>query len=77
VVVLGVMSSKKRELDDKAEIIARLNEAAKYCPKGLLSYFSFFFFFKLILLMLFYRFGSIVSFSPMRIQLDSGRKRAV
>ncbi|RDI87823.1 hypothetical protein Vi05172_g2455 [Venturia inaequalis] len=35
VVVLGLMSSKKRELDDREEIIKRLNEAAKYCPKGL------------------------------------------
>jgi len=35
VVVLGLMSSKKRELDNKEEIIKRLNEAAKYCPKGL------------------------------------------
>ncbi|TPX17629.1 uncharacterized protein E0L32_012074 [Thyridium curvatum] len=35
VVVLGVMSSKKADLDDKAEIVNRLNEAAKFCPKGL------------------------------------------
>ncbi|KAK1767490.1 methionine synthase-like protein [Phialemonium atrogriseum] len=35
IVVLGVMSSKKAELDDKADIIRRLNEAAKYCPRGL------------------------------------------
>jgi 5-methyltetrahydropteroyltriglutamate--homocysteine methyltransferase len=35
VVVLGVMNSKKAELDDKEEIIGRLKEAAKYCPKGL------------------------------------------
>lgn len=35
VVVLGVMSSKKNTLDDKSEIIARLHEAAKLCPKGL------------------------------------------
>lgn len=35
IVVLGVMSSKKRELDDKADIVRRLNEAAKYCPRGL------------------------------------------
>ncbi|KAL2256813.1 hypothetical protein VTK26DRAFT_1079 [Humicola hyalothermophila] len=34
-VVLGVMSSKKAELDDKADIVKRLNEAAKYCPRGL------------------------------------------
>ena len=35
VVVLGLMSSKKRELDSKDEIIKRLHEAAKFCPKGL------------------------------------------
>ena len=35
VVVLGLMSSKKRELDDKAQIVQRLEEAAKYCPRGL------------------------------------------
>ena len=35
VVVLGVMSSKKNTLDDKTEIIKRLHEAAKVCPKGL------------------------------------------
>lgn len=35
VVVLGVMSSKKAELDDKESIIKRLREAATYCPKGL------------------------------------------
>ncbi|KAL2186551.1 methionine synthase-like protein [Thermothelomyces heterothallicus CBS 203.75] len=34
-VVLGVMSSKKAELDDKDAIIRRLNEAAKFCPRGL------------------------------------------
>lgn len=34
-VVLGVMSSKKKELDDKADIIKRLKEAATFCPKGL------------------------------------------
>lgn len=34
-VVLGVMSSKKKELDEKAEIIRRLKEAATFCPKGL------------------------------------------
>ena len=34
-VVLGVMSSKKADLDDKADIVRRLNEAAKYCPRGL------------------------------------------
>lgn len=35
VVVLGVMSSKTPALDDKAEIVRRLHEAAAYCPKGL------------------------------------------
>ncbi|KAL2266747.1 hypothetical protein VTJ83DRAFT_6099 [Remersonia thermophila] len=35
VVVLGVMSSKKAELDDKDEVIRRLKEAATYCPRGL------------------------------------------
>lgn len=35
IVVLGVMSSKTPKLDDKAEIIRRLKEAASYCPKGL------------------------------------------
>lgn len=35
IVVLGVMNSKKAELDNKEEIIGRLKEAAKYCPKGL------------------------------------------
>lgn len=35
IVVLGVMTSKKADLEDKAEIIGRLNEAAKFCPKGL------------------------------------------
>jgi 5-methyltetrahydropteroyltriglutamate--homocysteine methyltransferase len=34
-VVLGLMTSKKPELDDKAQIIQRLHEAAKFCPKGL------------------------------------------
>ena len=34
-VVLGVMSSKKAELDDKEAMIRRLNEAAKFCPRGL------------------------------------------
>ena len=34
-VVLGVMSSKKAELDDKADIIRRLKEAAEFCPRGL------------------------------------------
>ena len=35
IVVLGVMSSKKAALDDKADIIKRLKEAAEFCPKGL------------------------------------------
>jgi 5-methyltetrahydropteroyltriglutamate--homocysteine methyltransferase len=34
-VVLGVMSSKKAELDDKEDIVKRLNEAAQFCPRGL------------------------------------------
>ncbi|KAI1821696.1 hypothetical protein F4861DRAFT_444691 [Xylaria intraflava] len=34
-VVLGVMSSKKAELDDRAQIVSRLHEAAKFCPRGL------------------------------------------
>ncbi|EGS22396.1 uncharacterized protein CTHT_0019270 [Thermochaetoides thermophila DSM 1495] len=35
IVVLGVMSSKKAELDNKEEIIKRLKEAASFCPRGL------------------------------------------
>jgi 5-methyltetrahydropteroyltriglutamate--homocysteine methyltransferase len=35
IVVLGVMSSKKAALDDKADIIKRLREAAEFCPRGL------------------------------------------
>lgn len=35
VVVVGVMSSKKAELDDKQAIIKRLHEAASHVPKGL------------------------------------------
>ncbi|EHA53435.1 hypothetical protein MCOR27_006022 [Pyricularia oryzae] len=35
IVVLGVMSSKKAELDDREEIVRRLNEAASYCPRGI------------------------------------------
>lgn len=35
IVVLGVMSSKTPALDNKADIIARVKEAASYCPKGL------------------------------------------
>ncbi|KAI8624578.1 hypothetical protein F5Y19DRAFT_308283 [Xylariaceae sp. FL1651] len=34
VVVLGVMTSKKAALDDRAEIIGRLREAATFCPGG-------------------------------------------
>ena len=34
-VVLGVMSSKKAELDDKEDIVRRLKEAATFCPRGL------------------------------------------
>jgi len=49
VVVLGVMSSKKRESDDKEEIIKRLHEAAKYCPKGLLDH-SYYYGLKLLML---------------------------
>lgn len=35
VVVIGLMSSKKNSLDDKAEIIDRLKQAAEVTPKGL------------------------------------------
>jgi 5-methyltetrahydropteroyltriglutamate--homocysteine methyltransferase len=35
VVVLGVMGSKKPELDDREEIVRRLKEAAGYCGLGL------------------------------------------
>jgi 5-methyltetrahydropteroyltriglutamate--homocysteine methyltransferase len=35
VVVVGLMSSKKATLDDKATIINRLHGAAKFCSKGL------------------------------------------
>jgi 5-methyltetrahydropteroyltriglutamate--homocysteine methyltransferase len=35
IVVVGVMSSKKAALDDKDQIVQRLNEAAKFCPRGL------------------------------------------
>jgi 5-methyltetrahydropteroyltriglutamate--homocysteine methyltransferase len=35
IVVLGVMSSKKAELDDKEEVVRRLKEAATFCPRGL------------------------------------------
>lgn len=35
IVVLGVMTSKTGQLDDKEAMVKRLNEAAKYCKKGL------------------------------------------
>ncbi|KIW79509.1 hypothetical protein Z517_06121 [Fonsecaea pedrosoi CBS 271.37] len=35
VVVLGVMTSKKGDLDDKDAMVQRLREAAKYCPGGI------------------------------------------
>jgi methionine synthase II (cobalamin-independent) len=35
IVVLGLMSSKKAELDDREEIVSRLKEAAGYCKGGL------------------------------------------
>ncbi|KAI1178203.1 hypothetical protein F4777DRAFT_129655 [Nemania sp. FL0916] len=35
IVVLGVLSSKKAALDDRAQIVARLREAATFCPGGL------------------------------------------
>lgn len=35
VVVLGVMSSKTPALDDKAEVVRRVKEAAAFCPRGL------------------------------------------
>ncbi|CAN8095278.1 unnamed protein product [Discula destructiva] len=35
VVVLGVMSSKVPQLEDKEQIIRRVKEAATYCPQGL------------------------------------------
>ena len=35
IVVLGVMSSKQAALDDKDEMVKRLHEAAKFCPRGL------------------------------------------
>ncbi|KAI0483969.1 methionine synthase-like protein [Xylariaceae sp. FL0804] len=34
-VVLGVMSSKTAALDDRAGVVARLREAAAFCPEGL------------------------------------------
>ncbi|KAI1278506.1 hypothetical protein F5Y07DRAFT_61313 [Xylaria sp. FL0933] len=35
IVVLGVMSSKTAALEDRAQIISRLREAATFCPRGL------------------------------------------
>ncbi|KAF2180379.1 UROD/MetE-like protein [Zopfia rhizophila CBS 207.26] len=35
IVVLGLLSSKKNTLDNKAEILERLKQAAEVCPKGL------------------------------------------
>ncbi|TGJ81334.1 hypothetical protein E0Z10_g7451 [Xylaria hypoxylon] len=35
IVVLGVMSSKTAALDDRAQIVTRLREAATFCPRGL------------------------------------------
>jgi len=35
IVVLGLMSSKIASLDDRDEIVRRLKEAAKSCPRGL------------------------------------------
>lgn len=35
IVVLGLLSSKKPELDDREQIIRRLREAAAFCPRGL------------------------------------------
>ncbi|KAI0518522.1 hypothetical protein F5B22DRAFT_644827 [Xylaria bambusicola] len=35
IVVLGVMSSKTAALDDRAQVISRLREAATFCPGGL------------------------------------------
>lgn len=35
VVVLGVMSSKVPQLEDKEQVIKRVKEAAAYCPQGL------------------------------------------
>lgn len=35
IVVLGVMTSKRGELDDKDAMVQRLEEAARYCKKGL------------------------------------------
>ncbi|KAJ9622575.1 hypothetical protein H2204_011494 [Knufia peltigerae] len=35
VVVLGVMTSKKGDLDDKDAMVQRLTEASKYCRRGL------------------------------------------
>ncbi|KAI1109238.1 hypothetical protein F5Y14DRAFT_41011 [Nemania sp. NC0429] len=35
IVVLGVLTSKRAALDDRAEIVSRLREAATFCPRGL------------------------------------------
>lgn len=35
IAVLGLMTSKRPDLEDKKTIIRRLHEASKYCPKGL------------------------------------------
>ena len=35
IVVLGVLTSKKPELDVKEQIVSRIMEAATFCPRGL------------------------------------------
>ncbi|KAI1189312.1 hypothetical protein F5B17DRAFT_212448 [Nemania serpens] len=35
IVVLGVMTSKRAALDDRAQVVSRLREAAAFCPRGL------------------------------------------
>lgn len=35
IAVLGLMTSKRPDLEDKKTVISRLHEAAAYCPKGL------------------------------------------
>jgi 5-methyltetrahydropteroyltriglutamate--homocysteine methyltransferase len=35
IAVLGLMTSKRPDLEDKETVIRRLHEASKYCPKGL------------------------------------------
>ena len=37
VVVLGLVSSKKRELEDRATLVARIDEAARVFPKAQLA----------------------------------------